>query len=349
MLPLVLFNLVTQFLDDKDNHQLIQSCHMAGEAVRCIPREALYVVHGKTGDMYRRYRSIRARPGSKIISGTYANGSNRLQRNEQHADEMWHVLAWLERVPKADVYRMEFFWPYHIFMAENTAFCMEVALRLERLPTFDAVRVLDVRHWSQFRALARFPNVKCLFMKCEMCVDGESQSQINYPQMNMLTVLYITERWSVHAEHGTPIFPTWPSVRRITTNTKIPPGYTNLFDVDTDNLDNIPHMLAPQITHLTTTINDMIDAEQEEKVDKGDRDITMDFLKFSAIKRIKVRQSEEKQMRSKLRIVCTRDAQKRLKVKHPFGKDTVMISSVSRCRLESEQEQQQRKGIMHVD
>jgi hypothetical protein len=229
-LPAVLANLVTQFLSDRDNHAVLQTCHAATPVVHAAPRLSVFHITNLTRDMYHRYRSVCVHAGGRP----------------------WPALDLFAAIPSGDV--------HDICISGNetnaqSLLTHEVELQFERLPVFANVTRVDVSGWCGFRALTRFPNVRSLKIWI-----ANVNVPVRYPALPLLKHLEIVNEneFDIHDDENEPMrlktFPVWPSVIRIHSDFVIPPGFVNLRHVKTDDMRTIPMDLATQLWSIETSL-----------------------------------------------------------------------------------------------
>jgi hypothetical protein len=177
-LPLAVCGLVTQLLADADNSRLASTCREAAAWLRAAPREAEFVIRHNTRDMYGRYRRIRVLiQRSRFPTWRFLASFVDVQR-------MFDLLAHIR-----DVHTLAFDMgggDDGDQFAVETSF--EIALMMERLPEFPAVRTLDIWNWSCFRAFAKFPNCTHLRVDSERIALHPRQHPL-WPDMPHLTCL----------------------------------------------------------------------------------------------------------------------------------------------------------------
>lgn len=333
-LPLDIANLITQFNDDFENGRFLSTCRTARTVIRHAPRIAKFDIKAygtrRTGDMYGRYRNIHACVGPEHVYSFWSRDTPFWDTDREYQlalykvtpEEVWYVLDMVARIPTADVCTMKFSWNADDGLS---AFTLEAALRLERLPVFPAVRRLDVELWEHFRALTRFPNV--LYLKIWI----EENGPVSYPPLPHLKWLHIVNEECLNWAHDLRLlteFPIWPSVRTIRCERYIPKGYVNLLHVECPDLTVIPRELAPKLRSITTNFERIalgrgVDHPWYSLEKYGDNGKyssgVVNLLHCTALRKFTINPTEEKDI---VFVKCGPDVE----ITHSLGEDWVIVN-----------------------
>lgn len=253
-LPVVLVNMITQYLNDNQNVQFMQTCHAASIAIKHLPRESVFRVDEYSKDLYSNYRSIEVcLKSNDSLNITDYNYVAPRSVYVNVCNNFSSILSFLKSISMEKVRHLRFNCEniYELRGWCEPSLYIELNVRLERIPIYEHVRYLYVEKWDSFRALSHFPNITYLSISLL-----EDSVYTEYPDLPNLTNLWIDnmsveEQYNFATDNETHHIPIWPSVTTIRIRKPIPIEYKLLQHVITDSLDNIPTNLECQILSIT--------------------------------------------------------------------------------------------------
>lgn len=270
-LPLVIGNLITQFLNNKNNSRFIKCCKIVKKYVVELPRQSEFIINHKSRDLYCNYRNLHVNIG---LQTNFHETRNIIHKFIRMCNNYTHIVK-LNRnknIGEVDNDLCEILYNNDDHM---------VNIFLERLPIYNSVEYLNVLNWGKFNNLKNFPNINKLAM--------EFHPNEKYPNLDKITHLITNTEYY----HTIEYLPNLPNVKILESHHPVPDTYIKLTHLVTRWAISVSDFCALNITHLDCG---SFFYESSTDVTSNEEETTLSLKRFPNLQKLVVTDGEDKKI-----------------------------------------------------